>query len=123
MKRWQDWVNLMLGGWMMVSPWALGFAHDQSLAAVSALVLGAAILVFAAFAATVPKAWEEATNIALGAGLLASPWVLGFEGQSQPTSNAVIVGLLVAAFALWAMLADTTMRNRLRLRMRMGPRH
>ena len=116
MKRWQDWANVVLGAWMIVSPWVLGFAGDGNPAATSAWTLGAAILVFAAMAAAVPKAWEEAINILLGAALLASPWVLNFQGQSDPTSNAVVVGVLVAAFALWAMLTDTAVRERMRTR-------
>jgi hypothetical protein len=113
MKRWQDWANLVLGAWTLASPWALGFADGQSAAAWSAWVLGAAILVFAGIAVSMPQAWEEGINILLGVGLLASPWVLDFATQSTPTSNAVIVGVLVAALALWAMLMDTTVRERL----------
>jgi hypothetical protein len=113
MKRWQDWVNLVLGAWTLASPWALGFADGQSAAALSAWVLGAAIVVFAGIAVSMPKAWEEAINILLGVCLLASPWALNFATQSTPTTNAAIVGILVAAFALWAMLMDTTVRERL----------
>ena len=113
MKRWQDWVNLVLGAWTLASPWVLGFADGQSAAAWSAWVLGAAIVIFAGIAMSVPKAWEEAINILLGVCLLASPWVLNFATQSTPTSNAAIAGVLVAAFALWAMLMDTTVRERL----------
>jgi hypothetical protein len=113
MKRWQDWVNLVLGAWMVVSPWALGFADPQNAAAVSAWTLGAAIIVFAAIAVKIPQAWEEAINILLGVGLIASPWALNFAAQEAPTTNAVAVGVLVGAFALWAMLADPTLRARL----------
>jgi hypothetical protein len=113
MKRWQDGVNLVLGAWMIASPWTFGFADGQSPAALSAWVLGAAVIVFAVIAMSMPKAWEEAINILLGVGLMASPWVLGFAKQSEPTTNAVIVGVLVVAFALWAMLTDTSIRQRL----------
>jgi hypothetical protein len=113
MKRWQDWANLALGAWMILSPWALGFADASSAAAWSAWGLGAAIVVFAGIAVYMPKAWEEGINVLLGVGLLVSPWVLDFATQSTPTSNAVIVGVLVAGLALWAMLMDTTVRERL----------
>jgi len=26
-NRWQDWVNLLLGAWLFISPWALGFSN------------------------------------------------------------------------------------------------
>lgn len=112
MKRWQDWANLALGAWTIVSPWALGFAGNNAVAW-SAWIIGAAIVVFAAIAVYMPKAWEEGINVLLGVGLLASPWALGFASQSNPTTNAVIVGVLVAGLALWAMLMDGTVRDRL----------
>ena len=28
---WEEWVNLLLGIWLMVSPWALGFAHTRAM--------------------------------------------------------------------------------------------
>ena len=113
MKRWQDWANLVLGVWTVISPWALGFADANSAAAWSAWIIGVAVVVFAGFAVYMPKAWEEGITVLLGVCLLASPWVLGFSTQSTPTSNAGIVGVLVAALALWAMLMDGTLRERL----------
>jgi SPW repeat len=111
LKRWQDWVNVILGAWMIVSPWILGFAANDNIAAQSAWTLGAAIVVFAGIAVYMHKAWEEAVNIILGLCLLASPWLLGFVDQLTPTSNAAIVGLLVTAFALWSMFMDTAVQK------------
>lgn len=105
-KRWQDWVNIILGAWMVASPWVLNFT-DNLVASRSAWVLGAAILLFAAIAVYMPKAWEEAVNIILGICLLLSPWVLGFTEHENATANAAIVGILVVAFGVWAMLRDT----------------
>ncbi|HVY82142.1 MAG TPA: SPW repeat protein [Steroidobacteraceae bacterium] len=113
MKRWQDWANLVLGAWMVVSPWALGVADTQNAAAVSAWILGVAIIVFAAIAVSIPQAWEEAINVLLGVALLVSPWALDFSAQEGPTTNAVIVGVIVGALALWAMLSDPSLRERL----------
>jgi len=111
LKRWQDWVNVILGLWMVASPWMLGFAAGESIAAPSAWILGAAIVVFAGVAVYMHKAWEEALTIILGICLFASPWVLGFADQMTPATNAVVVGLLVTAFGVWAMLMDTAVRK------------
>lgn len=111
LKRWQDWVNVILGLWMVASPWILGFAAGESLAAPTAWILGAAIVVFAGVAVYMYKAWEEALTIILGICLFASPWVLGFADQMTPTMNAVVVGLLVSAFGVWAMLMDTAVQK------------
>jgi hypothetical protein len=112
MKRWQDWANLVLGSWMVISPWALGFADPENPAALSAWLLGVAIVVFAGAAVSMPRAWEEGINIFLGAALVASPWVLDFAGQMTARSNAVAVGVLVAALALWALMNDPAFREK-----------
>lgn len=109
-KRWQDWGNVILGAWMVLSPWALGFTDSQD-AARSAWVLGAAIVVFAGIAVYMPKAWEEAVNIILGICLMTSPWALGIADRSTITANAAIIGILVVALGIWAMLQDTDFRK------------
>lgn len=29
--RWEEWANLLLGLWLIVSPWILGFAHTRAM--------------------------------------------------------------------------------------------
>jgi hypothetical protein len=109
--RWQDGINAVLGLWMFAAPTILRFAFPGNPAMRAAWVLGLAIVVFAAIAMYMPKAWEEALNILLGVGLLASPWVLGYTDQGAPTRNAVIVGVVVTGLAVWAMLKDTAVQK------------
>jgi hypothetical protein len=104
-KRWQDWANVLLGLWLFVSPWALDYAQHQY-AAWNAYALGAGIVVFAAIAAYMPKAWEEVINALLGVWLILSPYVLGFTTQTMVALHTVVIGMLVTAFAVWAMFRD-----------------
>ena len=30
MRKWQDWANLVLGLWLVLSPWILGFSGTSS---------------------------------------------------------------------------------------------
>ncbi len=30
-SNWEEWLNLLLGFWLVVSPWALGFAHTKAM--------------------------------------------------------------------------------------------
>lgn len=101
-KRWQDWVALVLGLWLLASPWLLGYSALQA-ASWNAVILGVGIAVFAAAALAKPAAWEEWINLAMGAWLVISPWVLGFSDAAVATWNQVIVGLLVGVDAAWAM--------------------
>jgi hypothetical protein len=110
-KRWQDWSNAILGLWTVSSPWVLGFAASANVASRSAWVLGAAIVVLAAIAVYMPRAWEEGLNILLGLCLLISPWAVSYADLPKPTVNAVGVGVLVTMLALWAMLRDTQVQK------------
>ena len=101
-KRWQDWLNLLIGIWLFISPWVIGFAGGDSPASWNAWILGVAIVVFSAFAVSLPQVWEEVVNILLGIWMVISSWVIGVASRAVET-NAVIVGLLVILFAAWAM--------------------
>lgn len=109
-KRWQDWLNLLLGIWLFISPWVIGFAGTETAASWNAWILGVAIVVFSAIAVSMPQAWEEVINILLGIWMVISSWVIGVTSRAAET-NAVIVGLLVILFAAWAMAMSRSARE------------
>ncbi|BCP65887.1 SPW repeat protein [Thermus thermophilus] len=39
MRKWQDWANLVLGLWLVLSPWILGFSGTSS-ATWNAVIVG-----------------------------------------------------------------------------------
>ncbi len=100
-KRWEDWVNLVLGVWLFLSPWILGYAAIQ-VPAWNAFIMGVAVVVFTLFALYVPKRWEEWMNSIIGLWMVISPWVLGFSVLTLSTWNAVIVGIVLLAISLEA---------------------
>src|SRR5437763_8336089 len=72
-KHWQDPLNLILGIWMIVSPWALRYQTDMTLNAVmsnaatsNAVILGILIAAAALVALFRVMAWEEWVNVVLG---------------------------------------------------------
>lgn len=105
MKHWQDPVNLILGLWMIVSPWLLGY-ESEAAATSNAVILGIVIAVLAALELFNVTAWEEWGNFVLGLWLVISPWVLGFRSVSSAMSNDVVIGILVAVLAIWALGTD-----------------
>jgi hypothetical protein len=120
MKSWQDWGLLVLGLWLLASPWVLGFASIADPAALAAWILGAAVVVLATAAVSTPRAWEEVVAVVLGITLIASPWVVGFdapwllsldEREAVVTSSAAS-GVLVGALAVWSMLSDPELHKR-----------
>lgn len=104
-KHWQDAVNVVLGAWLVLSPWALRFQADTP-AMANAVVIGLALLAVALGALVAPREWEEWVEGALGLWLIASPWLLGFSGEPTTMRNAVLSGVVILALALWTLATD-----------------
>ena len=105
MKHWQDPVNALVGVWLILSPWALGF-QSNLIAMGNAVIVGLLLIATALGAIFVPRAWEEWTETALGAWLVVSPWVLGFSALKTPMVSAVVSGVVVMVLALWVLATD-----------------
>ena len=108
MRRWVDWVNVGLGVWLIASPWLLTASAGDTFADWSSWSVGAAIVTVAFFAMYKSAVWGDALGVMLGAWLIASPWMLGFASASALAANAVVLGMLVVCYALWAMRMDMT---------------
>lgn len=104
-KHWQDPVNAVLGAWLIVSPWVLGF-QGHALAMWSAVATGIVLGAVALGATFVPHAWEEWTEGALAIWLAVSPWVLGFSTLEAAMANAVLVAAVILVLALWVLVTD-----------------
>lgn len=101
-RKRQDLVTLVLAVCLFISPWVMGF-RPETMASwnvwLVAIVLGA----LATAALSVFAEWEEWANLALGAWLIVSPWILGFAANAGAMWTAMVVGVLVAAVSLWAL--------------------
>lgn len=105
LKHWQDPVNALLGVWVVLSPWALGF-QDMTTAMANAVIIGLALIAASLGAMIVPRAWEEWTEGILGLWLVISPWALRFSMRRDAMLAAVISGIVILALALWTLLTD-----------------
>jgi hypothetical protein len=120
-KHWQDAVNAVIGAWLLLSPWAVGYSGD-ALATGNAVLVGLALVAAALGAILVPRAWEEWSEAAVGAWLVVSPWVLGFAGQTDARMSAVSLGAAVMALALWTIASDKDLQTWRRERVAPSPR-
>ena len=104
--NWQDLVSLVLGVWLIMSPWALAFT-DIDAALWNAVLFGAVIAIMAIMAILDFHEWEEWADMAIGLWLIASPWVLGFAvmpaGAADATLNVILVGVLTLGMAAWSL--------------------
>jgi uncharacterized membrane protein HdeD (DUF308 family) len=101
----QDWINLICGVLLFLSPWALGFAGDLT-AARTAWVGGVVIFIVALGAVVQFAEWEEWIELIVGILVLISPWVLGFAAVHAALWSCVVLGVIVVLSSiseLWAV--------------------
>lgn len=97
-KQWEDWCDWALGFWLVLSPWILDFQY-QSIATRNAVVVGGLVIFAEVMTLSVFRVWEEWINVALGAWLAVSPFVLGIDGVARV--NFLVAGAIIAALALY----------------------
>lgn len=101
--RWQDWLMLLFGVWLFISPFIMNYGALTSVFAWNAYILGVVIFVVALVALFSPHKWEEWVNLVLGIWLLISPFVLMVYANDGATWNNVILGILIGTDAVWAL--------------------
>lgn len=111
-QRWQDWATLVLGLWIIASPFLLLAPAAAGAPAISGIVhwnfyiVGLALAMIGIAALYSRRPWEEWTDVVLGVWLLISPWILAYTSETALKWDAVIVGLVVAVLAAWALTSD-----------------
>ena len=103
-KHWQDVASFVLGAWLALSPWALGYQADPN-AMGGAVIAGLALMAVALGAMFAPRAWEEWALALIGLFAIASPWLLGFTDQPAVMRNTVLTGIAVVVLAAWTLLS------------------
>ncbi|MGX4644045.1 SPW repeat protein [Massilia sp. SYSU DXS3249] len=104
-KRWQDGAILLLGIWLFVSPWALGYPNDSP-PALNAFIAGTIIAVLAVFDLYKTYVWAVLVNIVLGAWVAASPWLVDVVADRAMSTSMLVVGIATIVFALWELRSD-----------------
>lgn len=102
MRYGQDWLNLVLGVWLMLSP-VFGVGTGATAASLNAGMVGLVVATVAMFSLSRPHLWQEWTNLALGLWLMVAPAALGFAGLTQAVWNHFAVGASVTILAGWAL--------------------
>jgi len=103
--RWQDWAAILLGAWLVASPWQLDFALNHA-AMGDACGLGVVLIIFNLISvARLLEQGQEIFNIIAGAWLVLSPYALNFSGERNPTVDVIAVGVVVSCLAVW-QIAD-----------------
>jgi SPW repeat-containing protein len=95
-----SWINVLLGIWVIVSPYVLQVAHYPR-ALWNNVVCGVVITLLASIRALAPeqRGWSW-TNMCIGGWIIISPSLLGFTNTIAFWNN-LILGVIIAT-AAWA---------------------
>jgi len=101
-KQWEDWCDWGLGILLVLSPWILQF-HRDPVATRNAVIVGLLVILAEVVTLSWFQVWEEWINVALGAWLAISPFVLGIA-DALVRAHFVLFGGLIAALALYEVI-------------------
>lgn len=95
--------NVVLGCWLIASPWIFGYTLNAS-GFWNSIVAGALIALLAAARFSSPRSSVGSSwlNLLLGLWTIASPWIYGYAANGAAMWDCVAVGIVVAAVATWS---------------------
>ena len=102
-RSWEDWLGMLLGVLIGLSPWLAG-QQDHQTVMWNAILVGALVLAVAQLEYVSLQRWEEAGEIALGLWLIASPFIFGYADTGDLRYWHFVFGaavVLLAVFELW----------------------
>ncbi|HTV95200.1 MAG TPA: SPW repeat protein [Steroidobacteraceae bacterium] len=109
-------INVLLGLWLLASPWIFGY-HTLGMGPLwNSVIIGAVIALLAAGRVyspqprTVGLSW---VNLVLALWTIASPWVYHYAVNLDARWDNVLVGVVMAAFAIWSGGASTAEQRHL----------
>ena len=108
-RPWEDWLGMLLGVLIMVSPWFPIQVSDvvdveRSHLVLNSFVVGMLVLGLAQLEYVALHRWEEVASIVLGLWLIASPNIFGYSDDQALQLWHILLGGLVAligALQLW----------------------
>lgn len=104
--HWEDWLLVGVGCVVVIYPWVAAAANSE-FAVLNAVVIGLMVLSVAGLElGDALQRWEEWVELALGAWLVASPWVLGYNHLTAVTTMHVVFGVVVAVLACFELCQD-----------------
>ena len=108
-RTWEDWLGMLLGVLIVVSPWfPTQYGPDaveaRSLMVLNAFTVGILVLGLAQLEYVALQRWEEVAQIVLGLWLIASPAIFGYANDGVMLFWHCLLGVLVVllgALQLW----------------------
>lgn len=104
-------MNILLGIWLMISPWVFG--NERPLSVTTSVFVGFLIAILAAcrLAEFRLSMFLSAVNFVLALWTVAAPWAIGYTTNGGAVRNNVIVGLAIAILAVWSAGATVAWKS------------
>lgn len=112
-KRWQDQLILLLGLWLIASPWVLGYPSDSP-PTTNAVVAGIIMAALAAFDLYKTYVWAVVLNLVVGAWVTVSPWVIGMLQDRAMMISLIVSGVATVVLGLWELRSDPELHRQWR---------
>ena len=101
-------VNLILGLWLIVSPYLFSYTSSTT---VNSVVLGIIVAALAIVRLVAPsQVWASWTNGIAGLWLIIAPFIIGASIAAEYW-NGIIVGIVVAVLGFWNASIGTPVRT------------
>ena len=104
-RSWEDWVGMVIGVLIGISPWIVEQQDHQAVMWNAALV-GVLVLVLAQLEYVSLQRWQETGAIALGLWLIASPFTFGYAEAGPLRYWHFILGAIVVLLSTWELWQD-----------------
>ena len=104
-RSWEDWVGMLLGVLIGLSPWLAGQQDNQAVMW-NAILVGAFVLGLAQLEYVSLQRWEEVGEIAFGSWLIASPFIFGYTNTGDLRYWHFILGAVVVLMAVLELWQD-----------------
>ncbi|RFA29168.1 hypothetical protein CAI21_10385 [Alkalilimnicola ehrlichii] len=107
---WFDRIVLILGLWLVLAAFILPMPDGVTGApGLNSLLTGLLLVLFSGAAIVLGGRWQDWLNLLLGIWLILAPWVLGYLEVPVAAWVHTILGLIVAAISLFAIVQKARM--------------
>lgn len=112
-KRWQDQVILLLGLWLIASPWVMGYPSDSP-PTTNAVIAGIIMAAMAAFDLYKTYVWAVVLNLVVGAWVAVPSWFIGVLQDRVMMSSLIATGAATVILGLWELRTDPELHQQWR---------
>jgi hypothetical protein len=108
-KRWQDWVIVVVGVVLFLTPFVFGATSGNPAVSWTAYVGGVLLAIAGLWSLASPSTrYLEWADVVIGILVFITPWAFGFTGLTAMAWSAWIAGILAIVLGAWVLFGNST---------------